>query len=226
MDSARFQPLRVTAWLRCGIICDPYLPLDGILLYQAFRMRHGPQVRTLPGTFSGDVEEHVAMPLEIRGQGDVWYYACSFAYPQPWWFAEGQDHWNKRFDQSYVSLVDFQGRRGKIHVGQGRYRSYHMPVFYRVAPKVTWYCVGDSKGIESLLYGVSHLGKKRSQGWGEVMEWEVQHWAHDWSERDAEGRLTRALPAEVNGGVPLDLKLYGLRPPYWDRQNQMLVALP
>lgn len=232
MRSDRFRPLRVTAHLRCGVVCDPFLPLDGILLYQAFRKELGFPVACLPGQYAGPEEVHITLPLLIRNEGEPdWYYACSFAYPQPWWVAEGQDHWNKRFDVQYSDFVDFRGRRGKVEIQKGRYRAYHMPIFYRVAPKITWYCVGDPDAIARLLYGIFFIGKKRVQGWGNVIRWEVEEWPQDWSERDGEGRLTRAIPYHrppfTKGlSLPENVRLYGIRPPYWDRRNQRLVLLP
>ena len=80
-------------------------------------------------------------------------------------------------------LVDFQGKRGKVIIEQGRYKAYHMPVFYRVAEQVEWYCVGDKARIEALLSTVTHIGKKRAQGWGRVIRWEVEPWPKDWSRR-------------------------------------------
>jgi CRISPR type IV-associated protein Csf3 len=220
-----FEPLRVTARLRTGIISDQWLPLDAILLYQASRDAYGPQIATSPG---GEPEKQgIGMPLAIVHPGEpYWYYACSWAQPQPWWAAEGRDHWNKRFDQGFAHLVDFGGRRGKVIIEQGRYKAYHMPIFYRVADKMEWYCVGDRKRIEALLSTVTHVGKKRVQGWGRVIRWKVESWPKDWSVwRD--GRLTRGVPAEdVAGKGMFDFVHYGLRPSYYRWENQMLLAMP
>lgn len=219
------EPLKVTAHLRAGVVCDRWLPLDAILLYQVCREQLGTQMATLPG---GEAKgEDVPMPLAVIHSGEMyWYYACSWAQPQPWWLAEGKDYWNKRFDDKFAHLVDFCGRRGKVLIEQGRYKSYHMPVFYRVASKVDWYCVGDGGEIARLLSTVTHLGKKRSQGWGRVIRWEVQSWPHDWSVwRD--GKLTRGVPAnDVAGKGTFDFLHHGLRPSYYRPQNQMLIAMP
>jgi hypothetical protein len=82
--------LRVTARLRSNIICDRWIPLDGIILSQACREAWGPQDAALPG---GQMLEWPPLPLEIR-QADTpfWYYACSWAQPQPWWVQESKDH--------------------------------------------------------------------------------------------------------------------------------------
>jgi hypothetical protein len=165
------------------------------------------------------------LPLAIEHPGRRnWYYRCSWAqWSQD---VEGRDHWNKRFDTSFASLVDFGGRRGKIIIEQGKYKAYHMPVFYRAALWVEWYCVGDRAEIEHLLSTVTHIGKKGTQGWGRALRWEIEPIADDWSVwRD--GRLMRGIPAEdVPAGSVFNLTYYGIRPSYWKADNQMWLAVP
>jgi len=218
-----FRPLKVTAHLRTGVVADRWLPLDGILLYQISKLNSVEQYATLPG--GDDRECHQSMPLAVVHPGERnWYYACSWAQPQPWWFAEGCDHWNKRFDTMYSDLIDFGGRRGNVLIEKGRYKSYHMPVYYRIAIRIHWYCVGDRDEIEQLLMTVTHIGKKRVYGWGRVLAWEVTPWHADWSVwRD--GRLTRGVPVEDAPSVTTRLH-YGLRPGYYKPANQMTLAMP
>lgn len=222
---SRFEPLRVTAYPRVGIATDQWLPLDGILFYQACRDALGPQLATLPG--GSPEKEDIEMPLLIVHPGELdWYYACSWAQPQPWWLAEGRDYWNKRSDTQYADLIDFKGKRGKIIIEQGRYKAFHMPIFYRVAKKIEWYCVGDPQELRFLLSTVTHIGKKRSQGWGRVIQWNIEPWAEDWSVwRD--GKLTRGVPADdIAGKGMFDFVHYGLRPSHYRAENQMPLAMP
>lgn len=234
---ANFETLQVTARLRSGVICDEYLPLDGILFYQAMRERYGPRDYSLPGSNVG-VEEidprRAVMPLALRfAERDraQWWYACSFAHAADgnprWWLAEGQDHWNKRFDNQLSDMVDFGKRRGKVIVEKGQYRAYHMPVYYRVASEIVWWLVGDKASVEHLLGTVTHVGKKQAQGWGRVAEWHVERVAEDWScWRD--GAPMRALPVQMHepDKPPYNLRFYGLRPSYYARKNQMMVIVP
>jgi len=227
-DRYDLEPLHITAHLRTGVVCDRWLPLDGILLYQACRDALGPQTVTIPG---GQAMQGVGtLPLGIVHPGRCnWYYQCSWAQPQPWWAGEGQDHWNKRFDQGFAYLVDFQGRRGKVIIEQGRYKAYHMPLFYYATRQVEWYCIGDRTEIEYLLSTVTHLGKKASQGWGRVSRWQVEPRAEDLSVwRD--DSLTRGIPVEdwqaVKGRETFDLMHYGIRPSYYRHENQMPLVKP
>lgn len=211
------EPLHVRAHLRTAVIADRYLPLDGILFYQAMRNEHGPQVVTIPGQCI--LCEEDTLPLAVANDGTPeWYYRCSWAR----WSheVEGRDYWNKRFDAQFSDLIDFSKRRGKVLIEQGRYKAYHMPVFYRAASWVEWWCVGDRERIEYLLSCCAHIGKKTAQGWGRVSQWEIEEAPEDWSVwRDDE--LMRGIPGELG-----DLQHYGIRPSYWLPANQTMLVMP
>jgi len=219
-----FEPLRIMAYLRTGIVADRWFPLDSVIWYQAHRLALGPEVMTTPG---GNSQKHkVSIPLKIIHRPENWYFACSWAYPQPWWIVEGRDHWNKRFRSNLSHLVDFENRRGKVVIEQGRYKAYHMPIFYKAALRIEWYCVGDKREIESLLSTVTHIGKKTAQGWGRVIRWAVEPWPEDYSVW-REGRLMRGIPPEDAAGQGVfPLANYGIRPSYYRRENQMTLAVP
>lgn len=106
-----------------------------------------------------------------------------------------------------------------MDVASGRYKGYHMPVYYRHAQAVDWYVVGHRESISALLWHATALGKKTAQGWGAVTRWEVEPAVEDWSVHGPSGRLMRAIPRE--GGM-----LHGFRPSYWAPRNQAPCALP
>jgi len=213
-----FEPLKITAYLQCGIITDPFLPIDGVLYYQVMREQLGEQVVTLPGQSSGGPIDHRLPLKQINSHSRQWFYAASFAV-WPEHTVEGTDYWNKRLDMSLIDLVDWQGKKARFEVASGRYKSYHLPVFYRSALSVSWYVVGEKAEIEWLLRTVTNLGKKTAQGWGAVNEWQLELAAEDWSVWSNTGRLMRAIPQE-NGA------LYGLRPSYWNPRHQFPCRLP
>jgi len=227
-----FRPICITAWLRCGVISDPYLPLDGILLYEACRRQfNGQPEASIPGqgSLAALSREMMAptLPLLMVYDGDYRYYACSFAeWGRP--FAEGRDYWNKREDSGkHTDLLDVAVSR--IETSKGRYKAYHMPVFYRVAPWVRWWAVGDAAAIKDLLATIAAIGKKRVYGWGRVLRWEVQEMSEDKSVIVA-GVPQRSVPvtSETQRLVAPGIRqvFWGYYPPYYESANQAMCYMP
>ena len=214
----------IRAYLQCGVICDKYLPLDGILLYQQTLLDNGYPDNSIPGAYNASTKTRM-LPIKVKhsGQSD-WYYHCSWAQ----WShnVEAQDKWCKRFDTRYSDAIDFGKRKGGVEVKKGHYRAYNMPVFYRVSEYVEWYCDGDIDAIEVLLSQITYIGKKRSQGWGRVAKWEVSEIDNDWS-LIKDGNVTRGLPfSDIPPSVTFQPGHYGIRPSYWNSGNQMVLGLP
>lgn len=224
-----FSNFRIRAYFRTPVVADAWLPLDGILMYQQTRMDFGQQDATIPGMSlleqpKGEPMRGGRLPIAYV-HGRDWYYRCSWAQWGP--YVDGQDHWAKRFDQTLADLVDFGGRRGKIDTSSGAYRAYHMPIFYRAALWAEWYCVCDIDVLRPMIHMVTHFGKKYAQGWGRVLRWEIEEISEDWSVwRD--GQLMRGIPKyHLPKGVRAEkLGVYGVRPSYWDRRNQMELVMP
>lgn len=227
-----FEPLHIRAHLRTPVVADEWMSLDGLLLYQVHRFQAGggPEAAVPGGSRTNSVAR---LPLAtVRfGQRD-WFYRCSWAQ-WPEHTVEGQDYWNKRFDSRFADLIDFEGRRGKVTIKSGQYKAYHMPIFYRAALWIDWYAVGCRAALELLLSTVTHLGKKSSQGWGRVIEWQIEPWPEDWS-MWCDGRLMRgvferdALEFIQQHGKceSFEIAHYGVRPPYYKGENQYRLAVP
>lgn len=229
MASSKYVPLRVRANLRSPVVADEWLPLDGVLLYQHTRRGMGAQEMSIPGLSNlgqpkGGEMRGGRMPIAIIHAKD-WYYRCSWAQWGP--YVDGQDYWSKRFDNSHAILIDFGSRRGKVDISAGAYKAYRMPVYYRSALWVEWYCVGKLPDLAELIYMVTHLGKKISQGWGRVSSWDIEQIDHDWSIWH-DDNLMRGIPRYhwPREREPERVGLYGIRPSYWDRRNQMELVLP
>lgn len=224
------EPLRIRAWLRTPIVSDKHLPLDGVLLYQHTRADMGSQDSTISGASrleqpKGEVMRGGRLPIAIVHAKD-WYYRCSWAQWGP--HVDGQDFWSKRFDMTRADLVYFAGKRGKVDTSAATYKAYRMPIYYRSALWVEWYMVGQVEALSPLINIVTHLGKKTSQGWGRVAYWDIQPITDDWSIW-LDGRLIRGIPQyhwPQDHGEPERVGLYGVRPPYWDKRNQMELVLP
>lgn len=208
------QPLKITAYLQIGKVAttELFLPLDSILAWAWMKLNHPEQLEISSSAIRIDDVMELKLPLEKRGEGDNWYWACSFACGEP--KNEEILYWHKRFDvQLAEDYVDFNKRRGRVDVKSGAYKNYRMPLITYLIPKLEWYAVGDWAEIEMLLSYVTHIGKKRSQGLGRVSRWTVEKWPEDLS-------YLRPIPDE-NGDQEM-----GIRPPYWLASQYKLVKFP
>lgn len=210
------RPLQVSAKLQnsvCGN--DPHFPIDGILLYAEMKEIFGdgmPDPKFLDKLSYPDT-----MPLAKKhAETDYWYYAASFAQYEN--HGEYIQRWHKRFRDEYAHLIDFRGRRKRVIIGQGEYKAYQMPLVSYIVDDMIWYVVGEKERIEYLLNKIPFIGKKRAQGQGLVLEWEVKEIAEDWSEMRG-GKWTRSIPAPLFADVPLKPGIQyvyrSYRPPYW-----------
>jgi CRISPR type IV-associated protein Csf3 len=241
------QPLQITAHLAGSIsLARPQdLALDGILAVQVMRRHYGNDFYTLP-----DPSEHLMfarLPLVMRGKPtasvesaetgyvlwdsatrtrdeSLWYWSCSAAQIDV--HARDTQYWNKRFDTQpgLSDHIDFGGKVEKIIIEQGRYKAYHMPLPTLVTDKVTWYAYGEREAVANLLQGVSAIGKKRVQGNGYCLRWDVEPIADDWSEwRD--DQLMRPLPGPLVDAEqirPLNMEYIAFRAPQWHPLNQAM----
>jgi CRISPR type IV-associated protein Csf3 len=224
------QPMKITAYLLDGRIAgtEPYFPLDSILAAEWIRRQHPESYYEPPppGVSEGWIE--APLPLERRGAGLLWYYACSFNQVRP--ETEYVTYWHRRFDDHLERFINFKGRRGKVSEQSGRYKAYRMPLNIMLLPRLEWYAVGNLDAVQELCQGVAAIGKKPAQGYGIVERWDVKPWDDDWSVIGHGGALMRSVPElELPAGVDVGTcqrRIYGLRPPYWRRENQAEVWMP
>lgn len=209
------RPLKITAKLFDGRIAttDGYLPFDSILA-AAWMKRYHPEkyYNTDPS-----IDEMVIPDLPLKKlEGDI----CAASFAQ--YRKEGEEiaYWHKRFDaQLSEDYADFGGRREKVDVKSSHYKAYRMPLNIILTPDVVWYAVGDQGEIESLLEEIPALGKKTSQGFGQVLEWTVDEIEEDWS-LWKDGQLMRNLP-DPDGDSE-----WGVRSPYWYPANIVRCRMP
>ena len=111
----------------------------------------------------------------------------------------------------------------RIDAQRGKFKAYHIKMWYRFANYIDWYCVGNPEEICKLLQFCTNIGKNGGEGWGQVKNWEVTEWPEDWSIRGFGGKLMRNVPLakQTDRGI-----LYGLRPSYWEPKNQFYCKMP
>lgn len=222
------QPLKITAYMQDGRVAttDGYLPLDSILAAEWMRRNHPEAYYNASSHMLSGEMITPELPFERRGVKDLWNWACSFNMAPP--LIEYVMYWHKRFDDQLEKYIDFGGRRGRIDIKSSKYKAYRMSLVVQLFDRLEWYAVGDPGKVLDLCRGVTHIGKKSSQGLGAVDWWEVAPWPKDWSEAVG-GKLARAIPVEL--GLPPGVTsgrvgTYGIRPPYWHTDHQALCHMP
>lgn len=209
------KPLKITAKLFDGRIAttDGYLPIDSILAAAWMKRHH-------PGKYYNSnpiIDDMIAPVLPLaKLDGDI--YASSFAQYKK--AGEEIAYWHKRFDaQLSEDYADFRGRRGKVNTTSSTYKAYRMPMNIILAAEIIWYVVGDRNEVESLLEEIPSLGKKTSQGFGQVTQWIVEEIEEDWS-LEKDGQLMRSVPDPEGDSE------WGVRPPYWMPENIVRCRMP
>lgn len=214
-----FKPAIITVKPATPVICDGFLPLDGILFYYACRLLLGEESHTLPKRIADERIKSIVLPFERREKNGQWYYSCSFAFwRRP--LALDKTIMSKRFDVYHAeSWLNFQGRRGKVDLDKGYYKNYFLQDFSYHASAIVWFAVCDIEATKRLLAHVSHIGKKCAHGYGSVIDFSVSEIGDDFSEYHND-KPSRALPDENGQAV------YGVRPSYWLHENQCHVVMP
>jgi CRISPR type IV-associated protein Csf3 len=222
------MPLRVSCRLAAGTVVsfDGLFPLDSILAAEWVRRNH-PDKYYNDGAKGGIITP--ALPLaqtEVNGER-IW--AASLAQYQL--KGEYTHYWHKRLDEHIAT--EHLDKLRKINTSSAEYKAYRMPVNVMLIPRMTWFCVGDPNGVRELLKGIRSLGKKRSQGFGMVAlgpdglpAWEVEEWPEDWSVWGPGGRLMRVIPFAGKLVPGATVRRWGIRPPGWHRENQVLTLIP
>lgn len=212
-----YEHMVVTVRLGSPIAGDPSVPLDGPLLAVAMREAYGAVHVTIPGALDPRYPL-VDLPLARHGEGEAWYYACTWAI-WPALVADSTQHWVSSFEADPLCTQYLSPQTARVPLSGGRYRSYRMPLYLRHAEAVAWHVAGDRDWLARTLPHIRGLGKKTSQGYGQVLSWDIAPLGTAWSARDAEGQPLRALP-RVEG------RLQGVRPPYWLPAHQWPCEMP
>lgn len=214
-----FKQLRIRAFPRCGIISDPYLPLDGILYHHLVRRKFGEKIISKAG--ESNIRDGAGLVLPLKKAGDpkdgTWFYNCSFAQ---WAEDAVEDNSFKVKQLDFMRFQNYIKNDKKVETGRGKFKPYHIKMYYRHASFLEWYCIGNPHDIRDLLQFCTHIGKNPGDGWGEISRWEVTDWQEDWSIRGPQNKLMRAVPWRDS------TFLYGLRPSYWNPRHIFPVKMP
>ncbi len=126
------------------------------------------------------------------------------------------EYWHKRTQPG--TLTWSKSGRYSVNARTGRFMERRVPL--PVTTARTWRAevIGDAAEIARLLAPLTHIGKKRAMGLGEVERWTITPLDAFQLVRDE--RLTRPLPAAavalLDGALPVDPPApIGWTPPQW-----------
>lgn len=136
--------------------------------------------------------------------------------------------WSKRFDVKNDDLIKFTRKaKHRVDLGAGYFKNYHIPVVLKSVKTLTFYVRGDMERIKYLLENyIFYIGKKPSQGYGEIVRWEFKEIEENISVLNKENKNMRNIPyneicniLEENTNKSKDftfnLKKMPIIPPYW-----------
>lgn len=164
---------------------------------------------------------------------DDWHWRATFAHPVDEIPGPHVEYWTTRPDQRGLGHIA-EALPATISARQGRYRAHVMPLPVKVAAALSWRGVGDPDRVRDLLTGITAIGRKRSSGYGHVLDWIVTEqpgndvW--EFSHLHRSGTLGRTTPPPCLAGRPglatREPVRMGLRPPYMHPSSRRTVAVP
>ena len=143
---------------------------------------------------------------------------------------ESVTSWSKSFDSKNDDIINFTGKgKKRVDIGGGYFKNYHMPIVLKSFKTITFYVRGDMGKVKHLLENyIFYLGKKGSQGFGEVVLWEFEKIENDYS-LFKDGDVMRPLPARLCDLENIEnykVQNYAIIPPYWREDNIELCVMP
>ena len=173
-------PFEVRAHLATGLAhAAPWATsLDGLLaseMWEDEKAAARDRGNYLEAAGPDEVPADLDLPLArcTLAGGDDWHWYATCAYPEDGTDAPEIHHWSGRPDHRALEQLA-RYRPSVISDRQGRYRARQMPLLLTSTRTVLWRGVGDIDRVSTTLASIDAIGKKRSQGEGQVLSWEVQ----------------------------------------------------
>jgi len=200
------EPLRIVFDLAAPIVLYDHVYLEGLLAWVVVReLTDGQGVDKPP--------RYTPLPLETAG-----FYGSGGQLPL--WKASvlhavGPTVGDNVFVHKRAPAA-YQSRAGSINTSAGRWMDRRIPLPVVEAGAWEAFCYGDAGEVERLLGKISHVGKRRGMGFGEIRRF----WVVPWEGGDMfvhDGRLAHAIPQEHEHGYGIydPPTLVGWTPPHW-----------
>lgn len=196
---AVLEPLRV----RC-VLGSPLCSIEPLVHLDALLAKRTPPVYRKPAAWSptsASVLRPVALPVAWSELG-CWECSALWAPDDT---LRSISAWRMRPAVEYAHLT----APNNVPTSLGPPRAHDQRIDLWHPATMEAQLVGAADLVRELLAGVTAVGKKRSQGYGRVVRWEVEPCERAaW--REWGGRLRRPIPDPL--GAPM-----GVVPPYWYR---------
>ena len=220
-ERQQLTPIEIGATLAGPVHAPDGLPmLDGLLAW-ATAARD-----CLPMALTAADAQDIDLPLKRSPCGRLWLCSQGSADVE----AAELRYTNKRPSiEQFQTLAEPKMKR--VDIGAGANKGYRIPrpVSYLVDDLITWWAIGDAAEVRTLLDLVTHIGKKRSVGWGRVVEWRVEVTPEPWDGFPVlrDGLPLRPLPLDWPGIATDPPTAYRtITPPYWDHSREELCVAP
>ncbi|MCD8633496.1 hypothetical protein LSE94_17550 [Clostridioides difficile] len=140
--------------------------------------------------------------------------------------------WSKQFNSKDIDFVK-EKKRGKprVSIASGHFKAYNNQINLKSYKTITFYVRGDKEKIKKLLKNnINFVGKKNSQGYGEILKYEFLDCDDNYS-IFKDGKLMRPIPfreymkLEKPIAKENSLKELPIIPPYWRSDHKELCIL-
>ena len=215
------EPLEITAELGGRLILphEGYIHIDALLAWAV----------TVRDDYALALDEEQLRPVEIPVQRSACgrYHMASASVCDVRLREKRYIH--QRFPVEHWQSLGGGKSVNRIQINAGPSKGFRVPVEaqHLEGRLLTWWCIGERDEITELLALVTHVGRRRAVGEGEVREWRVEP-CESWGEgfpvmRD--GAPLRHLPDKPIDG-PHMLRIGNISYPYWRRSTEELIIAP
>jgi len=185
---------------------------DGILSYAFVRDLNGDKPFVQKLNYEPDeLIDFSKMPVTMHEKG---YFMASSMFYGDCEILEETQRWRKRWDCKNDEIADFGENKKKIDISRGQFKSYDMPISTKLINQCWFYFQSTQvKEVERLVSKwINFLGKKRSQGYGEIKEFRIELFNFDFNQ------VFRPIPTIFFDSTAINeqnIKYCAWRPPYW-----------
>ena len=223
-----FKNFKAIAHMKTPIATIDHIILDGIISAAKAKEVLGEQFYT--GENIAGTEEMIRGMLDPILDRKHGVYCTSIGIGDN---REYVGSWAKRWEDKHEDIVKFRGKgKQRIDIGSGHYKNYHMPLVIKSYKTITFYVRGDMEETKRLLENyIFYLGKKGSQGYGQIRKWGFNETDEDWSVWK-DGKPMRPIPAKEYAGNlealtktigAVNIRRHPVIPPYWRPETEMCV---